>query len=820
MIQAGPPVRNSRVRSRRGPRPKRRRTTSTRRKSPVAAPDPSAAQRIGPIVDVQIHKPSDGDEERPILVTRGRNVRRTTAGQKRAAPADSDQPGPSHKRPATAHGGDWSERENTYLLLSRVALGLLADTYKVPSRQYLTVRDALHETIEESRNKTAHAVHRRIAFMLRRRETAANVSLTIQEHAADPDIRRITGTPSQRLTQNTHNTEVVFPKRFREVMAVLLAKWDASSTKGSLLPEDYAKLSQQFDIVLGDNSFLASREDKTAPSLQLYHASQRYPEDLMFAALTHVRTMGVASQRRRTIGGRLMRDDKGLLHSTSRPYILSTKGRTSQIASLKRANSAAETGDRNRTSSGNRFIQRYQYGLYADCYNFFKTLLWNSLKERAVTAIGGVQRGGQAAMIFGLMATNKLLYDVAVPDNLIRLSTKEKEQGTALMQGMMEYRSDAAAADRGGMALGRSSGGTRRVGQRSMSRLVLLATRESQDTELLMAGGNRPGRKDTHNYHEQLHIVPFTVLARLVTPEESAAGGSADGEGPMEVDEQYMPVSPRLAQTARDKLARMLSEEAPGAAAVLERLRAEDAITDRDASHIKQLLSILEDAGELGMEPAQLLEESSLARLELRRLVALMVQHELLLRGGVTRLLYVARSLGQRWVLHSYHLTRLQQESAASGLAAVGGDLASSSRKDMQPVFFQTAPWRRVGGSVNRRVLDRLSGAVLSHCMTWPACPLAAVQSHFHPMLTAVQTRQLLETLEEVGCVTLTENRQVSRTTLFSKRSDLAWFEGPADDCSPPDSVLVMPAADAVLKFACFVGDKPYSQEFLDTVGL
>ena len=46
---------------------------------------------------------------------------------------------------------DWSDRENTYLLLARVALGLLVDTYKVPSRQYLTVRDALHETIEVRR---------------------------------------------------------------------------------------------------------------------------------------------------------------------------------------------------------------------------------------------------------------------------------------------------------------------------------------------------------------------------------------------------------------------------------------------------------------------------------------------------------------------------------------------------------------------------------------------------------------------------------------------------------------------------------------------
>ena len=55
-----------------------------------------------------------------------------------------------------------------------------------------------------------------------------------------------------------------------------------------------------------------------------------------------------------------------------------------------------------------RFIQRYQYAIYSECFAFFKTLLWNSLKERALTSIGAVQRGGQAAMIFSLMATRKV----------------------------------------------------------------------------------------------------------------------------------------------------------------------------------------------------------------------------------------------------------------------------------------------------------------------------------------------------------------------------------------------------------------------------
>ena len=63
-------------------------------------------------------------------------------------------------------------------------------------------------------------------------------------------------------------------------------------------------------------------------------------------------------------------------------------------------------------------------------------------------------------------------------------------------------------------------------------------------------------RKDTHDYHEQLHIVPFTVLARLTTPADSAgAGGEGEegGDGSMEVDGQYIPVSPALAQATRDR---------------------------------------------------------------------------------------------------------------------------------------------------------------------------------------------------------------------------------------------------------------------------
>lgn len=69
----------------------------------------------------------------------------------------------------------------------------------------------------------------------------------------------------------------------------------------------------------------------------------------------------------------------------------------------------------------------------------------------------------------------------------------------------------------------------------------------------------------------------------------------------------------------------------------------------------------------------------------------------------------------------------------------------SAAGRSLQSVYFLPAPWRRISGTVNRRVLDRLAGAVLSHCMAAPGCTLTSVQGHFHPMLTAHQTRLLVE---------------------------------------------------------------------------
>lgn len=54
-------------------------------------------------------------------------------------------------------------------------------------------------------------------------------------------------------------------------------------------------------------------------------------------------------------------------------------------------------------------------------------------------------------------------------------------------------------------------------------------------------------------------------------------------------------------------------------------------------------------------------------------------------------------------------------------------------------------PWVKIDGGLNRRVLDRLLGAVLSHILLKPGSNICQLAERFHPALQPFQTRELVE---------------------------------------------------------------------------
>lgn len=65
------------------------------------------------------------------------------------------------------------------------------------------------------------------------------------------------------------------------------------------------------------------------------------------------------------------------------------------------------------------------------------------------------------------------------------------------------------------------------------------------------------------------------------------------------------------------------------------------------------------------------------------------------------------------------------------------------------------APWIRINGSLNRRVLDKYMGTILLYCIENVGLTLFQLCTRFH-YLPPVHIKELVQCLEDFGCVTTT----------------------------------------------------------------
>ncbi|XP_011862964.1 PREDICTED: general transcription factor 3C polypeptide 1-like [Vollenhovia emeryi] len=125
-------------------------------------------------------------------------------------------------------------------------------------------------------------------------------------------------------------------------------------------------------------------------------------------------------------------------------------------------------------------------------------------------------------------------------------------------------------------------------------------------------------------------------------------------------------------------------------------------------------------------------------------------------------------------------------------------------------------PWIRIDGVLNRKVLDRMLGAVLSYCLLHPGLTMSKVQSRFVPALQPFHTRELLEMLIKLGCL---ESKLLKRTrvTLFSPPPEINISDLTADTVgwSAEDEIVFEPKIDAIMKFSIFLSTRTYSTDFM-----
>ncbi len=164
----------------------------------------------------------------------------------------------------------------------------------------------------------------------------------------------------------------------------------------------------------------------------------------------------------------------------------------------------------------------------------------------------------------------------------------------------------------------------------------------------------------------------------------------------------------------------------------------------------------------------------------------------------------------------------LEEEEQQQHPSSVAEGAARVDWERAEEVRFCPRPWLRPDGSLNRRVLDRLLGAVLGHVMVRPGQAAGDACARFAPALQPAHCLELVDLLRELGCVAALALRAPERGPVGLFDSDdgdggaalLPRLEEPGllDD---PSEVLLEPAVDAVVRLGQFIGDKQYSVDFV-----
>ncbi|XP_075148767.1 general transcription factor 3C polypeptide 1 [Haematobia irritans] len=288
----------------------------------------------------------------------------------------------------------------------------------------------------------------------------------------------------------------------------------------------------------------------------------------------------------------------------------------------------------------------------------------------------------------------------------------------------------------------------------------------------------------------------------------------------------------------------------------------EHGFTALEQKHLDEICNFIEKH-KFGVSYMDLLKEFPYEEFLLRSLQFLSSEY-LIKRVGVANFMYVHKNHMRSWVVHTFNLKRLERENMGSThkrtydqmLSADqaededSGELAKRSRlecdegqvndeqsiatgkrisrpvhrfepgeienlgihpKERDVIVMKPLPWIRLNGSINRRVLDRWLGSILSECIARNGCNVQEICIRFSYMFPA-DVMFLIEVLGEIGCLQLVRIQR-QEVDIFSKYESIK--ESNVSSIYDPDNTFVHVKGDATMRLCLFIGKKKYSLEFI-----
>ncbi|KFB46014.1 AGAP002656-PA-like protein [Anopheles sinensis] len=135
------------------------------------------------------------------------------------------------------------------------------------------------------------------------------------------------------------------------------------------------------------------------------------------------------------------------------------------------------------------------------------------------------------------------------------------------------------------------------------------------------------------------------------------------------------------------------------------------------------------------------------------------------------------------------------------------------SRKHVQIAM---APWIQIDGTLDKRLLYRWLSTLLLYCVGHPGVPFSVLFTRFN-IMSPFHLRQLMEMLQDYGCVNLHAMECKQPATLFSVPKPTRIVA--ATEFSPEEQTFIEPSPNALSTLSLCIGEsRKYTQDLYDPV--
>ncbi|KAM3916587.1 general transcription factor 3C polypeptide 1 isoform 2-T2 [Leptodactylus fuscus] len=747
----------------------------------------------------------------------------------------------------------WTSQEDGLLMLCRIASNILNRKVKRPFVPWQVVRDIMHASMDESLDKTSHSIGRRARYIIKNPQTYLNYKVCLAEVYQDKGLCE-----EFMNRKENYDDPKVCAAEFKEFVDRLKLKF--SSALGDPtheVPDTVDELFNRFRVLAVGDEFnqekaleilnsvddiqvlvlqnlilstlaLSDMQMKSWRSLQTFRMYRQYRDDVLQKAFLEFQKKRLVNRRR---GNHLLGPKK----NRALPFVPMSFQLSQGYYRL--------------------FTWRFPSTICTESYQFLEKLRSYGNVDQGDTFSFGDQNsespsdmlvfpfdgpGGQCVTILSLLVLGLISVNVKIPDQIVVVDSTLVENEVMKSLGK-DGLDDEDFDDEDDDGLG------------SKRKIEVKARQASHTNYLLMRGYCAPGIVSLRNLNPNDNVVVNSCQVRLKL-RDTPLSGRLMGSGSFSDFIADMPSLPplftELVNIKDQNMETFISQCTKSHGYTPEDVDCIQEIFSaiEAGSYLGMKVS---DIGERFIKYEDV--ENGRTKSLQEYMQDLVTYRQVLQVGGACPRL-VATSHADPWVLHSYTLKEQdkallgkdsdcselgQQSSEDQGdgdtstnepprkkalVETVDSENSNDAEKTEVPVgpkasdsdtitpkldtdsmgilerdsdcCFLGRPWRIVDGSLNKPVCKGMLEAVLYQVMTKPGITQHTLIQHYNDVLQPVVILELLQVLEQMGCIKKCFIEKPTKVSLFSKSGipqlfkksklseDVTIFYEPSIDCT------------------------------------